>query len=55
MSRECCRHVKEREVYMILVENLKRKILFKDLGVNWRIICSRYIKNEDERTWNGIV
>ena len=39
-------HGKERQVYTILVENLKRKILFEDLGVNLRIICSRYLKNQ---------
>jgi len=55
MSRECGRRGKEREVYTILVTNLNRKVLFKDLGVNWRIICSRYLKNQDERAWNGIV
>ena len=55
MNRECGRHGKEREVFTILFENLRRKILFKDLGVKWRIICSRYLKKQDASAeWNFV-
>ena len=49
MSREYGRHGKERKGYTIWVENIKRKVLFKDLGVNWRIIYGRYLKKRDGR------
>lgn len=55
MSRECGTHGKERKVYTILVENLKIKVLFEDLGANWRILYNIYLKKQEERAWNGIV
>jgi hypothetical protein len=55
IGRECGRHGKASKVYKILVENLKRKVPVKDLGVNRRIVYIRYLKKRDERAWNGIL
>jgi hypothetical protein len=49
VTRECDRCGKETKDYTIFVENLKRKVLFKDFGVNWRIIYSRYLKKQEKR------
>ena len=55
MGGSCCTYEEKRDVYRVLLGNLRERELLEDPGIDGRIILRCVLRKWDGRAWIGLI